>query len=315
MDLDVGIGDPPGSPRLDPATGDDQPPFGGAGHELDASLARARHRGKAARPLGGRRQPLLAQEDGPHRYLLKYIGWGPSRAPPVRPAPVLRSRRSLRGVAMGTSRLERVAPLTGVAFAVVLAVGFLTAGDVPDTDASGAEVISHYDDSGEVLLGVLALLLCGVLFLFFAGVLRARLRESGPEWLASVAFGGAVTFAVGLGIFAMSQFALLDASDLEQPEVAQALNIIDNDNFAPAVIGLAVVLLATAWHVLASRSLPVWVGWVSLVLGVLAVAGPLGFFAFLLFPLWVAAVAVVLFLGSRADAVGARDGSVAPLPG
>jgi hypothetical protein len=55
---------------------------------------------------------------------------------------------------MGTSRLERLAPRTGVAFAVVFAVGFLTGGDVPDTDASGAEVISHYDDSGEVLLGV-----------------------------------------------------------------------------------------------------------------------------------------------------------------
>jgi hypothetical protein len=130
-----------------------------------------------------------------------------------------------------------------------------------------------------------------------------------------VAFGGAVTYAVGLGIFAMSQFALLDASDLEQPEVAQALNILDNDNFAPTVIGLAVVLLATAWHVLASRSLPVWVGWVSLVLGVLAVAGPLGFFAFLGFPLWVAAVAVVLFIGARADAIGAPAPDTARLPG
>jgi hypothetical protein len=97
--------------------------------------------------------------------------------------------------------------------------------------------------------------------------------------------------------------------------VAQALNIIDNDNFAPTVIGLAVVLLATGWHVLASRSLPAWVGWVSLVLGVLAVAGPLGFIAFLLFPLWVAAVAVVLLVGARAEAVGAPAPGTARLPG
>jgi hypothetical protein len=93
----------------------------------------------------------------------------------------------------------------------------------------------------------------------------------------------------------MSRLALLDASDLGQPEVAQALNISDNDNFLPAVIGLAVVLLATAWHILASRSLPVWLGWVSLVLGVLAMAGPAGFVAFLLFPVWVLVVAIVLF--------------------
>jgi hypothetical protein len=196
---------------------------------------------------------------------------------------------------MGTGRMERWAPLAGVLFAVIFAIGILTSGDTPDTDATGNEVISHYNDSGKFFVGIVALGLGAVLLLFFAGVLRDRLRETGPEWLATVAFGGAVVYAVALGIFGMSQLALLDASDLGQPEVAQALNISDNDNFLPAVIGLAVVLLATAWHILASRSLPVWLGWVSLVLGVLAMAGPAGFVAFLLFPVWVLVVAIVLF--------------------
>jgi hypothetical protein len=111
-----------------------------------------------------------------------------------------------------------------------------------------------------------------------------------------VVFGGAIIYTVGLGLFAMSQVALSDASDLGQPHVAQALNIIDNDNFFPVVIGLSVVLLATGWHVVASRSLPVWLGWISLILGVLALAGPAGFAAFLLFPIWVIVVAVLLYL-------------------
>ena len=213
------------------------------------------------------------------------------------------------GVAMGTGRMERLAPLTGVVFAVVFAIALLTSGDTPDTDATGAEVISHYDDAGEIFAGVLALVVCAVLFMFFAGVLRSRLRTAGPEWLASVAFGGAVAYAVGLGIFAMSQIALIDASDLGQPEVAQALNIIDNDNFFPTVIGLAVILLATGWHVLASRSLPIWLGWVSLILGILALAGPAGFIAFLLFPVWVLVVAVMLFL--RAGTLDAQDADTA----
>jgi hypothetical protein len=196
---------------------------------------------------------------------------------------------------MVTERSERLAPLAGVLFTVIFAVGFLTSGETPDTKATGQEVISHYDDSGTILVSLLSLVICAVLFMFFAGVLRSRLHATGPDWLASVAFGGAVVYTVSLGLFATSQIALLDAADLGQPEVAQALNIIDNDNFFPSVIGLAVVLLATGWHALTSRSLPTWLGWASVVLGVLAIAGPAGFIAFLLFPVWVLIVAIMFY--------------------
>ena len=203
---------------------------------------------------------------------------------------------------MVTERTERLAPLAGVLFAVIFAVGFLTSEETPDTKATGEEVISHYDDSGPILVSLLGLVICAIVFMFFAGALRSRLQASGPDWLASVAFGGAVVYTVSLGLFAMSQIALFDAAELGQPEVAQALNIIDNDNFFPAVIGLAVVLLATRWHALISRSLPSWLGWVSVVLGVLAMAGPAGFIAFLLFPVWVLVVAVTLYRQDRAAA-------------
>jgi hypothetical protein len=201
---------------------------------------------------------------------------------------------------MDRGRTERVAPLAGVLFTVIFAVAFLVSGATPDTKATGQEVISHYDDSGQILISLLGLALGAVVFMFFAGALRSRLRATGPDWLASVAFGGAVVYTVGLALFAMSQIALLDAANLGQPEVAQALNVIDNDNFFPAVIGLAVVLLATGWHALASRSLPSWLGWVSVVLGVLAMAGPAGFIAFLLFPVWVLVVAITLYRQERA---------------
>jgi hypothetical protein len=196
---------------------------------------------------------------------------------------------------MGTGRIERFAPLAGALFTVIFAVGFLTSGDTPDSDSAGETVVEHYDDSGKILFGVIMLLLAAVVFLFFAGVLRRHLAERGSEWLASVVFGGAVVYAVGLGVFLSSQIALVEAADANQTAVAEALNVIDNNNFGPAAIGLAVVLLASAWHVVSTRSLPVWLGWVALALGILAIAGPLGFIAFLLFPIWVLAVAVVLF--------------------
>jgi hypothetical protein len=200
-------------------------------------------------------------------------------------------------------RLDRFVPLAGVLFTVIFAVGFFATGETPDSDAPGAEVVEHYEDSGKIFLGVMVLLLAGVVFMFFAGALRRHLADRGPEWLATVVFGGAVVYAAGLGVFLSSQVALAEAADDNKEAVAEALNVIDANNFGVTVIGLAVVLLASAWHVLSARSLPVWLGWVALLLGIFAIAGPLGFIAFLLFPLWVLAVSIVLFrAGTRAAA-------------
>lgn len=204
--------------------------------------------------------------------------------------------------ATSLDRFPRWAPLAGVLFTVVFAIGFLTSADVPDVDTSGQDVIAHYEDTGKVLVGAMAAPIAAALLLFFAGTLRATLRQRGPEWLATVGFGGSVVYAGGLGLFAVTQIALLDAADLGQPEVAQALNILDNDNFMPVLIGAVVMLLATGWHAVTSRALPAWLGWVSLVLGVLGLAGPAGFVTFLLFPIWVLVVALMLVRRPTASA-------------
>ncbi|MEY2421077.1 MAG: hypothetical protein QOI95_1144 [Acidimicrobiaceae bacterium] len=195
---------------------------------------------------------------------------------------------------MGGSRLERLVPLAGALFGVLMVVGVLAAGEPLGTDASAEEVIKHYDN-GKFFIGVITLGLGAVLFMFFAASLRRHLAATGPEWLATTVFGGGIVFTVGLAGFASSQFALLDAADQKALGAAQALNFVDNNNFPPAVIGVCVLLLATAWHVLSSGSLPRWIGWVSLVLGILALAGPLGILAFLLFAPWTFIVAILLY--------------------
>jgi hypothetical protein len=170
----------------------------------------------------------------------------------------------------------------------------LVSGEPPDTDASAEEVIKHYDD-GKLFVGVITLGLGAVLFMFFAASLRKHLAAAGPEWLATLVFGGGIMFSIGLAGFASSQFALLDAADTKNLGAAQALNVIDNNNFPPAILGVCVLLLAVAWHVLSSRSLPRWIGWVSLVIGILSLAGPLGIIAFFLFAPWSFIVGIVLY--------------------
>jgi hypothetical protein len=196
-------------------------------------------------------------------------------------------------------RWERLAPLTGPLFTVLFAIAFFVSGETPDVDASGEKVISHYDEEGKYYVALIALLIGAAAFLFFAAALRNALATNvrTADWLPTVAFGGAIVYTVGLAMFGNSTIALLDAADLGEPQVAQALNISDNDNFFPAITGVAVVLLAAAWCILASRPrpIPAWLGWVALVLGIVAFAGPLGFISFLAFPIWVLVVGILLY--------------------
>jgi hypothetical protein len=200
-----------------------------------------------------------------------------------------------RRIANDQARSERWAPLAGVVFAVAVAAAFLSAGDRPSVDASGRDIIARYDDAHSILAVVVAAPVAAGALLVFAGLLRHRQRAAGAEWLATAAFGGAVVYATGLGLLATTRLALLDAADLRQPQVAQALNVLDNHSLMPVLLGLAITLLATGGHALTARSLPTWLGRSTLALGVLAIVGPVGVLALLLFPVWVLVTATVLF--------------------
>jgi hypothetical protein len=196
-------------------------------------------------------------------------------------------------------RLGRLAPWAGVLFGVLFGAGFLIAGDNPDTDSAGDEVLRHYvDRDARVYTAVVFIMVAAVALLFFAGYLRRVFSNGNGHggWLATVAFGGAVIYTVALGIFGMTQIMLIDAADMGDASVARTLNVIDNDNFRPAVIGLCLVLIGVGAAALATKSLPKWFARISLVLGIIALFGPIGFVAFLAFPIWAIVAGVLLGL-------------------
>ena len=138
----------------------------------------------------------------------------------------------------------------------------------------------------------------GVIFgLLFFGYLREYMRQDrATRWLASTAFGGALVFAAGGAISAGSYVALGDQPHVLNAAAAQTLNLIQSDlsnSFTQA--GLAVFYLATGAAILRGKLLPAWLGWVSLVLGVLAASLILAFIAFIATGLWVIVVAVMLW--------------------
>lgn len=194
-------------------------------------------------------------------------------------------------------RWPALAPLTGVAFVIVVVIAFLVGGSTPDINDSPQKILSYYNDHDSKQMFAAFLLSLGtVLLFFFLGVLRTVLRatEGAVGRLSTVAFGGGLVLGVGILSFAGFTFVLADAADHLTPDAAQALNALNVDFFFPLAAGLSTLLLAAGISIARSRVLPVWLGWIAIVLGIAAIT-PLGFFAFLAFGLWVLVVSVVLW--------------------
>ena len=195
------------------------------------------------------------------------------------------------------------APLTGVAFLVVLIVSFLVGGEPPDASEPAQEIVDHYvDNKDSVQIGAGLSTLAALLLVFFAGVLRRVLRaaEGVGGTLSAVAFAGAVIMATGAAIDASIGYALADRADDIEPAGVQALQALWENDFFPVALGSSVLLLGAGLSIVRHGALPRWLGWVAIVLGVIGMT-PIGFVGFLGGALWVLVVSVLLTLKMRAE--------------
>lgn len=191
--------------------------------------------------------------------------------------------------------LRRLAPLTGIVFAVLLVVTFSTP-STPDVHDTGQQVIQHYNDHKSAhLLGDITGGVAVVFFLFFISALRSFFKDKeGADGLSMAAFAGGILIAVGGGLFTSLDVALIDARHDISPQAVQALNVLSNDIFFPFEIGLVVFALCTGLAIIASGALPKWLGWVMVVIGVVAFT-PVGFFGFFVVLLWSVIVAILIY--------------------
>ena len=202
-----------------------------------------------------------------------------------------------------TSTVMRVAPLvTGVltiafAYSGTHADGRYTG---PSTSDSADKVLAYFNahTSGGGS-GAFSLMLAAAFGLFFFGLLRERLVRSAPgEWLATVGYSGAVILAVAALIEAGIDFAFDDlGTDLTAP-TAQILNILQGDlNQTLIIAGLAVLMVG--FGLALRRSGPYrWLGWPTVVIGLLAIAGPLIDVAIRVEGLWIVLVGVLMLIDS-----------------
>ena len=207
-------------------------------------------------------------------------------------------------------------PLTGVAFVVVLVIGFIVAGEPPAADEPVQEIVSHYDENKDsVQIGAGLVAIAATFLIFFGGYLRKVLAdaEGGGGILSAVVLVGASVIAVGGAIDATISFAIAEAVDDIDPTAVQALQALWDNDFFPIALGTTVFLLASGISIVRHGALPKWLGWVAIVLGVVGVT-PIGFVSFLAGGVWILIVSVLLSLRARAPAAPGPTPPAAPPP-
>lgn len=194
----------------------------------------------------------------------------------------------------------RWGPACGVAFVVLLVVAFLGFGNTPDTKHTPAYLYAWYNKSSHQNQLKASLLISDIAIvfgIFWFGYLRDRFgRTDVGARLAPIMLVGAGIFATGGLIFNGALIALIDEPKYMSPDTAQTLNFLNADIGAAAVvIGVSILMWAIGIIILKTRILPVWLAWVSFLLAVVALAGPLGFFAFFAMGIWILIVAFMLW--------------------
>jgi hypothetical protein len=209
-------------------------------------------------------------------------------------------------------RWSRFAPLIGVVFVVLIVIGIIGSGESPEANASSAKVVAYYrENSSKVKTFDIIFIFAFLTLVAFAAVLRSYLRGApAAEGAAALALAGAVLMAAGALVGTGIELGIAENISHLEPSAAQALNVITDETFIPALVGAFLFGVGSGVAILRGANLPKWLGFVAIVIGVLAVVPPTSMPALFALVIWSLVVSILMFL--RTGARGAADGS-APL--
>jgi hypothetical protein len=193
-------------------------------------------------------------------------------------------------------RFERFLPLAGALIGVLFFVGLaLTWGD-PSSETAPAETFAYWQDNRgqHQISGLLLAPLIAFLLVFFGAGLQRRLsRDSGDSGHGLVAFGGALLAAAAFALVGMLEGAATNAAHEDQRQAVYTLSQLHSYDWLAWNAAFAAVLLATGLGARRNGMLPSPLAWATIVIGA-SLLTPLGFFGFLLVPLWLIVVGLIL---------------------
>lgn len=197
---------------------------------------------------------------------------------------------------MTPSRFDRFLPLSGVLAGIgFAAVNVLTWGAPDSTDA--AEV-SAWIESHETRAVVAAFLLAyvAVLLAFFAVATRQAVRsgEPGESTYSSAVFAGGVMLASSAGLWSFVQLAQGSAVNDKDAAAVSAMAHLNSVVWMPWLLASVVLFLSLGLGGLRTASLPRWLAFATLALGVLGLTGVGGIAVYLVMPVWLVVTGVVL---------------------
>ena len=203
--------------------------------------------------------------------------------------------------------------VTGLGFIVLLIISIFVTGEPKGADEGPAAVAEWYSDNKDAAeFGAFISVVAGGFLIFFGAYLRKVLEPGAGLMLSILPLIGIAIVATGAAIDGMLMFAAAEAvDDVPAPEIQTIQAIWDND-FLPFLLGVLVFNWSVGLAVLRSGVLPRWMGWAAIVLGVIGLAGPLGFFGAIGAAIWIIIASILLSMQANGGAPAEPKVTTAP---
>src|SRR5215216_184977 len=196
-------------------------------------------------------------------------------------------------------------PLAGAGFFVLAIVSFTVQGEPKSADDPVNEIVDFYlDNKDSILAGQVIGAISGLLLIAFGAYLAKVLRaaDEGAWVLPLLPLLGFVIMDVGFAIDGTVLIALAESADDIEPTSVQTLQAFWDNDFLPIAFGIMLFLFSFGIAVVRSGAVPKWLGWVAIVLGVVALIPPIGFASFIGAALLILIVSIMLTVRARREA-------------
>lgn len=163
---------------------------------------------------------------------------------------------------------------TGVGFVVLGLLATFLYPQPPRIDSAPTAILgwAHQNRTG-IAAGMILGVFASLLFIWFAVYIRQRLASTGNDFLGAVAYGSGIAYAVfvALGSLPAATLVFMDGQPgrITDGNVTRLLLDLYQILYAPATGLIAVFFLAVGAVAVATKVFSSWLGWLTIVMGVL----------------------------------------------